>query len=123
MAGYLFSADLAYPSQIIAAAPELQLQQVMSASGLLHRVQAEPPQIVLVDLEFRGLDWANWLGELRDALPPGTPILAFGPHVRDDLLRLAEQAGCDAVVSRGRLHGHTQAVLDSVLRRTESPGG
>lgn len=122
MTGYLLSADLAFPSQVLASTPHVRWQQVLSAGALLERVHGQPPQVVLVDLELRGVDWPTWLGELRAALPGGTPIVAYGPHVRADLLDAARRAECDAVVTRGQLHAQTRAVLDAVLRDAGASG-
>ncbi len=40
-------------------------------------------------------------------------IIAFGPHVHENLLAAARAAGCDDVLSRGQFFGQ----LDAILRK------
>jgi CheY-like chemotaxis protein len=40
-----------------------------------------------------------------------TRIVAFGPHVHEDRLQSAREAGCDLVVSRGRFFNEVDAIL------------
>jgi DNA-binding NarL/FixJ family response regulator len=40
-----------------------------------------------------------------------TRIVAFGPHVHEDRLERAREAGCDLVVSRGRFFNEVDTIL------------
>jgi DNA-binding NarL/FixJ family response regulator len=40
-----------------------------------------------------------------------TKIVAFGPHVHEDRLNSAREAGCDLVVSRGRFFNDVDVIL------------
>ena len=53
--------------------------------------------IVIVDLAR----FADRIAEIRTCAPDAR-IVAFGPHVDDDLLRRASEAGADVVLARSR---------------------
>jgi hypothetical protein len=49
------------------------------------------------DLAVVEIEAANWDTRIRKLVARGTPVLAFGSHVRADLLRTAREAGARAV--------------------------
>jgi hypothetical protein len=49
------------------------------------------------DLAVVEIEAANWDARIRKLVARGTPVLAFGSHVRADLLRTARDAGARAV--------------------------
>ena len=52
--------------------------------------------------------------ELIDGLRQSTSslkIVAFGPHVQDQLLDRAREAGCDRVLSRGQFHAQASDII------------
>ena len=58
------------------------------------------PRAVILDLSHPKLDLGGMVAQLRHAAP-GMKVVAFGPHVHEDLLAEAGRAGCDAVIARG----------------------
>ncbi len=66
----------------------------------LQRGTEEAPDLILVDLTSR--DAVGTIGALRSA-SPGTPIVAFGPHVDGAAFSEARAAGADEAVARGRV--------------------
>ena len=49
------------------------------------------------DLAVVEIDAADWETRIRTLVGRGTAVLAFGAHIRPDLLRVAREAGADAV--------------------------
>jgi AmiR/NasT family two-component response regulator len=103
--------DLFFSSQLQGAAQRAggQPRLALSQTQVLSILNEGPADAVIVDLETPNLD----LPALRAALPSPGRLLAFGPHVRAELLESAAQAGCDAVLTRGQ----AAAALEEVLRR------
>ena len=80
-----------------------------------HTWQIGKPTLVIVDLSTPGLDVAGFVKRLRgikasDAMSE-LRIIAFGPHVHEDRLAAAREAGCDEVMSRGQFFGAIDAIL------------
>ena len=72
-------------------------------------------RLVIIDLQMPALNIEQLTKALRAAHPDEMSILAFAPHVHEESLRAAEQAGCDAVVSRGTLHRQLDDLLSQFL--------
>jgi CheY-like chemotaxis protein len=68
-------------------------------------------RLVLVDLATPGLGPQAIVTRLRSAPRPPGAIIAFGPHVQDQWLAAATEAGCDEVLSRGQFHAQATALL------------
>lgn len=110
----IVSDDLAVSSKIAAAARQAGVDNAtaMSVAAAVERCRETAPSLVLVDLSTRGLEMATLVPNLRAASERPTRIVAFGPHVHEGLLSAAREAGCDEVLTRGKLH----ATLDELLR-------
>ena len=79
------------------------------------------PALIVVELRSPGsevtsnsqsLPWEAWVVAAKTS--PATlriPILAFGPHVDTELRERAEQAGCDAVVTKGQFTAHMRDLI------------
>ena len=93
------ASDLGY--QVIVAGGPSKLAELMSR----HR-----PSLVIVDLSTEDIDWANTLGNLKSEHPEAT-LLAFGPHVEEELLETASNAGCDLVLSQGEFSSQLPDLL------------
>ena len=59
------------------------------------------PGLILVDLALQRIDPVEWIRNIH-ARVPQTPVIAFGAHVREDLLREAAAAGCSKVLTRSK---------------------
>ena len=71
----------------------------------------QPVAAVMVDLATPGLDPAELVQRIHSGADQPPAIIAFGPHVLDERLAAAEQAGCDQVLSRGQFMAQIQEVL------------
>ncbi len=111
----LVSADLFLGSRVRGAADAVGRTIDVAASGdaAIERLDAGDYRLILIDLETPRLD----VGALRQS-SGGTPMVAYGPHVRVPLLESARQAGCDEVLTRGQF----DASMREVLAR-QRPGG
>ncbi len=112
----LFSGDLLVVSRVqnAAAAAGFRVQSVGNLTQAVEKCAELHPSLVIADLSAPALDIAELVTELRasqadDAKAPR--IIAFGPHVHEDRLAVARDAGCDDVMSRGQFFGQIDAIL------------
>jgi DNA-binding NarL/FixJ family response regulator len=89
------TADLMFAARIRGAAPAAVA--VHSLARLLEVVGAET-WLVLVDLQAR--DAVVALEQVRSAAPSAR-VVAFAPHVLEEVLAQAQAAGADRVMTRG----------------------
>lgn len=83
--------------------------QAVSRCGDLHA------SLLIVDLAVPSPD----LDAIREAASSATRpfrIVAFGPHVHEDLLNAARLAGCDSVLSRGRFFQEIRSLLQETAK-------
>jgi hypothetical protein len=81
--------DLMDRSRLLAAVPTAEpIRAVSAAAGA---------DVVIVDLARH----ASAVGDVRRVAPAAT-ILAFGPHVDDELLAAARRDGADVVMARSQ---------------------
>jgi CheY-like chemotaxis protein len=117
MFGLFLTADLLFSSKIlgVASARGWTLSMVRSEQELLQRAaeSASDLSLVLLDLTFPGLDVQELVKQIRQQDPMPKAIVAFGPHVRADLLGAAEQAGCSEVLTNGQLSSRAEQVLET----------
>jgi CheY-like chemotaxis protein len=109
----LLSGDLAVLSRIEGAATRLG-QVVRSASGEAQAVafcEAERAKTVIVDLSMPALDVASLVTQLKSIEGSNIHMVAFGPHVHEQRLAAAREAGCDLVVSRGQFFLQLESIL------------
>jgi DNA-binding response OmpR family regulator len=114
MSALLLSTDLMISSRVAGAAARsgMQLATVGSAQALLERACTEPPALVILDLTLRDLNPADLVPKLK-AADPAPRVIAFGPHVHEERLQAAADAGCDAVLARGQFVAQIDALLQS----------
>jgi DNA-binding NarL/FixJ family response regulator len=96
--------DLLFPSRVSGAAANLgvRLQIVGSVEKLLEQASnADACCLVLIDLSVSGIDPHAAVPAIRAQLPQAR-IVAYGPHVHEELIKAAADAGCDEVLSRGQ---------------------
>jgi DNA-binding NarL/FixJ family response regulator len=89
------TADLMFAARVRGAAPSAVT--VHSLSRLLE-VVGRATRLVVVDLQAR--EGVAAVAAVRDAAP-GARVVAFAPHVAEELLAAAESAGADRVMTRG----------------------
>lgn len=103
----VYSGDLIFTSRISAtgAAVNVPVRVARKVDDL-----APGAALLLVDLEADGA--IDAIERCRTMVP--TPrIVAFGPHVRDDLFAAAREAGADEVLARSAFVTRLTALLQS----------
>ena len=110
----LLSSDLTVLSRVEGAATRLG-QSVRSASGESQAVElckVADANTLIVDLSTQSLDVASLVDQLKAIEGSGVRVIAFGPHVHEQRLAAARDAGCDLVVSRGQFFSQLETILN-----------
>ena len=104
--------DLIFATKITSTAQSLGIsaELVRSCDHLRERLEEGGVATVLIDLEADGLD-AGAAIELCRRQEPRPRIIAFGSHVKKDLLAAARDAGADEVLPRSALSARLPEVL------------
>lgn len=115
-----FASDLVWATRIKATAEDLGIpcRPVRNLDMLSQRLADSEPDALILDLETEqaGLDLLR--GLRADEKGKGVRVVAFGPHVKKDLMQAARDAGADEVLTRGVFdHG-----LVDLLVRLEAGG-
>ena len=84
------------PKRVLVIARDLlfrsKLRGIVTAAGGEAVVDEEQCDVAVVEIEA-----PQWEARIRGLVARGVPVLAFGSHVHADLLRLARDAGAQAV--------------------------
>jgi CheY-like chemotaxis protein len=112
MTAILLSADLTVISRVQGAAAEagVNTRVISGAAALDEPATGEPATLLVIDLNAPQLDVRSIVERFRATSPEGR-IVAFGPHVHEQRLAAAREAGCDQVVSRGQFFAQADAIL------------
>ncbi len=112
----LVSSDLILLSQIEAPARAagFAVAVVSSVEAISSALASARPELVVLDLADSAVSFDATLRMVRETAPEAR-VLAFYPHVRDELRRNAEAAGCDVVIPRSRFLTQTAGVLRQAL--------
>jgi DNA-binding NarL/FixJ family response regulator len=96
----VLTSNLFFMPRIEAAAEAGGLDTVTAktATALMEAIEAHTVPLVLVDLEMDETVWTEALESLKAAKPPGTRVVAYGPHGEPGTLRKARDLGSDAVI-------------------------
>lgn len=105
--------DMFFASKIKGAAEQCgrSLVRVRSQEEL-ERELNDPPRLILIDLNSTRLDPLAAITFLKSQ--PDTrsiPVIGFLSHVQTELVREAEQAGCDHVMPRSRFSQQLVPIL------------
>lgn len=92
-----------------------------SVDLLWNRCQAVPTKLVLVDLSFPGLNIASAMADLGALPNPPRAVVAYAPHVHEERLAAATEAGCTEVLSRGQFNSQMERILKQYLADEASP--
>jgi len=113
MAVVLLSGDLSVLSRVEGAAARLgkKVQIASDASHAFNSGDADQPELLIIDLSSPSLDIESIVKECRSNQSGQTRIIAFGPHVHENRLAAAREAGCDLVVSRGQFFAQLETLL------------
>jgi DNA-binding NarL/FixJ family response regulator len=98
------TSDLMFSSQVLGATRELghSLSLAANPADVVAKLAGDC-RLVLVDLTLPGLHLEEIVAAVRKASPDAR-IVAFGPHVDEQMLVAAQAAGADLVLSRGQFH-------------------
>jgi hypothetical protein len=112
----LLSGDLMLSSQLEAPARAVGLSLAVAPSSevLSQMLAAEAPALVVIDLADHAFAADATCGLVRERAPRAC-ILAFYPHVRPELGKNGEAAGCDLVIPRSRFFTRTADVFREAL--------
>jgi CheY-like chemotaxis protein len=110
----VLTSDLTMASYVRGAAEQAGADCVtaLDADSLVRRLEEiAAPAVVVVNLETRGLDIAALMPRLEGLSAAPRSVIAFGPHVHEDRLQAARDAGCTEVLSRGKFHAQSVEIL------------
>jgi DNA-binding NarL/FixJ family response regulator len=110
MAVVVLTSDIACGSQVAAAAKAAGATCSTALGPKSLAEKAPGCSLVMIDLTTPGLDIAAVAQSLR-ALNPPPRIVAFGPHVHEERLQAAADAGCDVVLSRGQFYREAEQLI------------
>jgi CheY-like chemotaxis protein len=114
MNALLLTGDLMVVSRVEGAATRtgLKVHTLSSVEQAIEHLAREPAAVLLVDLASQSADVRELVDQVRCAGSARSYIIAFGPHVHEERLNAARQAGCDQVVSRGQFLMQLDAILE-----------
>ncbi|HXE75884.1 MAG TPA: response regulator [Candidatus Xenobia bacterium] len=91
-----------------------KLQTTTAAQFSLEAVRRDKPALVIFDLNATTANAVDLIRQLKsDAELAAIPVVGFFSHVQVELMRAAQDAGCDEVMPRSKF----TAVLPELLRR------
>jgi len=113
MSVVLLTSDLAVVARVEGAARRLGKKLLVfgNESPAAESSGADPVDLLIIDLSTHSLDIRTTVARLKSGDSSSTRVIAFGPHVHEQRLAAARDAGCDVVVSRGQFF----AQLDTIL--------
>ncbi|MCA9131897.1 MAG: hypothetical protein KDA45_02030 [Planctomycetales bacterium] len=110
----LVTKDLFFVPTLRAAADKCGVELVTALSFDSARVQGLPPEgLTACVLDLSGIPVAGLaevVSELRGRFPQAR-LVAFGPHVQEQRLHAAREAGCQPVLTRGQLSSHIDRLM------------
>jgi DNA-binding response OmpR family regulator len=106
------TAELPFSSWVASAAGRAacECETAMTWAALVQKLAAGSFDLVILDLTLAALEVHAAVAAVRSHATQ-TAVVAVAPHVREDLLGAAEEAGCDDVFVRGRFHAQLDAIL------------
>jgi CheY-like chemotaxis protein len=109
----LLSSDLTVLSRVEGAAIRLglTLKSATTVSAAIELCEADGNNTVVVDLSMASLDVASLVSQMKSIEGTASRVVAFGPHVHEQRLAAAREAGCDLVVSRGQFFSQVETIL------------
>ncbi len=110
----LLSSDLTVLSRLEGAASRLgkTVRIASNESAAVDCCTAEQCNVLIVDLSLPSLNIAALVNQSKSNRSTVTRVIAFGPHVHEERLAAARNAGCDLVISRGQFFGQVDTILN-----------
>jgi CheY-like chemotaxis protein len=111
----LLSNDLAVLSRVEGAARGAgeTVRQAASGPQAARICESENVRLVVVDLSTPTVEIAAVVPQLQNAAATRPRMIAFGPHVHEQRLAEARDAGCDLVVTRGQFFSQLNSMLSA----------
>ena len=88
--------------------PDVNVILSKSVEDFLTKIAEHAPRVAVLDLDRRGLDVEH---VVRSVKAFDTHLIAYGSHVREDLINAARAAGADRVMARGAFAKQMAAIL------------
>jgi DNA-binding response OmpR family regulator len=111
----LISNDLMVVSRVQGAAQQrgADVRAVANLPAAIELHRDEPVGLVIVDLATISLDLAAIVAAFNANPESPARLIAFGPHVHEEKLAAAREAGFDQVVSRGKFFSEIDGIIES----------
>lgn len=105
--------DLLFVVKIADAAKRsgLDAQFVKTEQDALASAAAEPPLLVIVDLNANSVDPIDLITKLKNGERKKMPVIAFVSHVQGELKQRAHDAGADMVMARSAFSTNLPQIL------------
>jgi len=103
-----------------AQAVQVPLTLTADAEAALARCNEEVVRLIILDLSLPGLEPRELIPRLRSAARPPGAIVAFAPHVHQQRLDAAAEAGCDEVLTRGQFHAQANALIARYAQQVQT---
>src|ERR1700752_3132957 len=99
----LLTGDLMVVSRVAGAASQAgaELRTAANATQAVEMCRKNSARVLIIDLSTPGVDVAALVEAAKGDGDQAPAIIAFGPHVHEERLAAAREAGCDQVLSRG----------------------
>ncbi|MEX0643163.1 MAG: hypothetical protein WD468_10710 [Pirellulales bacterium] len=109
----LLTGDLMVISRVSGAAAQLsiQLQTAANSQQAIRLCRDDAARVLVLDLATPSLDVAELVAAVKKGGAAAPTIVAFGPHVHEERLAAAREAGCNRVVSRGQFMGQLDTLI------------
>ena len=109
----LLSSDLMVVSKVQGAAAQsgATVRAFSNPALAIETCGEAQADVLIVDLAMQSLDLGSVVSQLKADTTRSTRVVAFGPHVHEDRLAAAREAGCDVVISRGQFFATVDALL------------
>jgi DNA-binding NarL/FixJ family response regulator len=91
-------ADLIFAARMRATTTDVNVILAKDVKDFLTKIRELQPSLAVLDLDRRGIDVER---VVRDVKATSTRLIAYGSHVREDLITAAQRAGADRVLARG----------------------
>jgi CheY-like chemotaxis protein len=121
MSVLFLSSDLVFSSRLAGAGVRLgvSVSAVSSIDAAVARVHGDSVSLVILDLSAPNVDPQTAVARLRESRS-NLPIVAYAPHVHEDRLRAAADAGCNGVLTRGQFDHQMEELLVRYCGKSET---
>ena len=118
MSAVYLTNDLMFGSRVTGDAQKLgvTVEVAYSIEAALQKLDSEKTKLVFIDLGVSRDGLAELVARIRAGAPQAA-IIAYGPHVHEELLQTATAAGCDQVLTQGQFNSTAGHLLETYCAR------